>query len=75
MGGYIKDWNIGDIKRQIESCKYVITDPYLDGYNQSACKHELYELKCYLEDVYRDLPKFVGEEKWEQERMWEILKR
>ena len=72
---YIKDWNMDAVQKQIRSCASVVNDPYIDGFNQSACKHELYVLKCYLEDVYRDLPKFAGEEKWEQERMVEILKR
>lgn len=75
MGGYIKTWNLQAMKDQIQSCAIVANDPHLDGYNQRACKHELYLLKCYLQDIYKDLPTFVGEEVWEQERMVEILKR
>lgn len=52
-----------------------IGSPYNDGWTSSSCKQELYQLKCWLEDQYQDLPTFVGEETWEQERVVEILKR
>jgi hypothetical protein len=52
-----------------------IHSPYNDGWTSSSCKQELYLLKCWLEDEYQRLPKFAGEEKWEQERVVEILKR
>jgi hypothetical protein len=32
-------------------------------------------LKCWLDDEYKRLPNFAGEEAWEQERVVEILKR
>ena len=52
-----------------------IHSPYNDGYIQRDCKHELYMLKCWLEDEYSALPTFVGEEVWEQERLVKILKK
>jgi hypothetical protein len=52
-----------------------IHTPYNDGFIQMHCKQELYMLKCWLEDEYSKLPTFVGEEKWEQERLVEILKK
>jgi hypothetical protein len=51
-----------------------IHSPYNDGWTSSSCKHELYVLKCWLEEEYNRLPKFVGEELWEQERVVDILK-
>ena len=51
-----------------------IHSPYNDGWTSSSCKHELYMLKCWLEEEYSRLPKFVGEELWEQERVVDILK-
>jgi hypothetical protein len=51
-----------------------IQSPWNDGYIQSSCKQDLYMLKCWLEDEYRKLPTFVGEEKWEQERLIQVLK-
>lgn len=52
-----------------------IGSPYNDGWTSSSCKQDLYQLKCWLEDRYQALPTFAGEEKWEQERVVEILKR
>lgn len=52
-----------------------IHSPFNDGWTQSSCKKELYQLKCWLEDEYNRLPKFVGEEQWEQERLVELLKK
>ena len=56
-----------------------ISHPGNDGFTTSYCKHDLYMLKCWLEDEYARLPKFMGEEKWEQEReknrVVEILKQ
>jgi hypothetical protein len=52
-----------------------IHSPYNDGWTSSSCKQELYVLKCWLEDQYAQLPTFVGEELWEQERILEILKQ
>ena len=46
-----------------------------DGFTACYCKQELYQLKCWLEDAYLELPTFVGEEQWAQERVVEILKR
>lgn len=52
-----------------------IHSPYNDGFTSSYCKQELYQLKCWLEDEYRRLPKFTGEEAWEHRRLVEILKQ
>jgi len=52
-----------------------ISSPYNDGWTSSSCKQELYLLKCWLEDEYKKLPVFVGEELWEQERLIQVLKQ
>ena len=52
-----------------------IHSPYNDGWTSSSCKHELYMLKCWLEEEYNKLPTFVGEELWEQTRIVQILKQ
>jgi hypothetical protein len=52
-----------------------IHSPYNDGWTQMSCKEELYMLKCWLEAEYKDLPTFAGEEKWEQKKILEILKK
>jgi len=72
---------MGFKKPNIESAYSVVRNslgeihsPYNDGWTSSSCKHELYMLKCWLEDEYSKLPTFAGEEKWEQERVIDILK-
>jgi len=52
-----------------------IRSPYNDGWTARACKQELYVLKYWLEDEFKKLPTFVDEEKWEQDRLVEILKK
>ena len=52
-----------------------IKSPYNDGFTSSYCKQDLYMLKCWLEIEYSKLPTFAGEEKWEQNRIVEILKQ
>jgi hypothetical protein len=52
-----------------------INSPMNDGFTQSHCKQELYQLKCWLEDEYNKLPDFAGEQVWEQDRIINILKR
>jgi len=46
-----------------------------DGFTSSYCKQELYQLKCWLNDEYKKLPTFLGEEVWEQERLVQLLKK
>lgn len=58
----------------IRSVLAEIHTPYNDGFVQSHCKHELYMLKCWLDTEYSKLPKFAGEEKWEQDQLIKILK-
>lgn len=65
-----------DMARQaIGTCLGEIRSPYNDGWTSSACKHDLYVLKSWLDDEYNRLPKFSGEEKWEQERLIDVLKK
>ena len=52
-----------------------IRSPYNDGWTSASCKKELYLLKSWLDDEYKKLPKFIGEDQWEQERLIEILKK
>jgi hypothetical protein len=62
-------------KGTIQTVLAEIHSPYNDGWTSSSCKYDLYLLKCWLEDQYNTLPIFVGEEKWEQERLLEVLKK
>ena len=67
--------NLASARNDIGKCLGEIHSPYNDGWTQLSCKQELYMLKCWLEVAYNDLPTFVGEEIWEQNRILEILKK
>jgi hypothetical protein len=67
--------NIESAYSAIRSSLVEISSPYNDGWTSSTCKQELYQLKCWLEDEYRRLPTFAEEEKWEQQRLVQILKQ
>ena len=73
MGLRIQDY--APIKDALRRNLAEIRSPYNNGFTSRSCKHELYKLKCWLDDEYQQLPTFVGEEEWEQERLVEILKR
>jgi hypothetical protein len=62
-------------EQEIRRCVAEINSGYNDGWTQMGCKHQLYQLKCLLDDVYPTLPTFDGEEKWEQERIVNVLKK
>ena len=68
-----KQPNINLARFEIGKSLMEINSPYNDGFIQMSCKQELYQLKCWLEDEYGKLPTFVGEEKWEQERIIQVL--
>lgn len=67
--------NLAEARLAIGKCLGEIHSPYNDGWIQMSCKEELYMLKCWLEVEYSKLPTFAGEEKWEQNKILEILKR
>lgn len=65
-----------DVARHIRQLYSYAANPHSDGFTQCTCKHELYLLKCLIEDLYKDLPEFPQQEKeWEQKRLMELLKR
>ena len=67
--------NLSIARETISKSLLEINSPYNDGFTSSYCKQDLYMLKCWLEDEYNRLPKFLGEEEWEQTRLVQILKR
>jgi len=67
--------DLNSVRLTIGKVLVEISSPYNDGWTSSSCKQELYQLKCWLDDEYRKLPTFSGEEAWEQDRLVEILKQ
>ena len=64
-----------DIEVQLRNLASIARNFPNDGYDSKASKHQLYLLKCMIEDLYRELPRFDGEEAWEQQRLIELLRR
>jgi hypothetical protein len=67
--------SLEDAYSAIRTSLMEINSPYNDGFTGMACKQELYQLKCWLDDAYESLPNFDGEDKWEQDRIVQILKK
>lgn len=67
--------NLDSAKSAVQRCIAEIKSPYNDGWTSSYCKHDLYRFKCWLNDLYQTLPYFQGEEEWEKERTFELLKQ
>jgi len=67
--------DLGSARQAIRACLVEIGSAHNDGFTASACKHDLFLLKSWLDDVYADLPRFQGEEQWEQQRTLDILRR
>lgn len=73
--GFKLTWDRGLIRQHIGRMLAEISSPYNDGYTSSAIKKELYEIKCWLDDNYKNLPTFSNEHEWEQDRIVDILKK
>jgi hypothetical protein len=67
--------DLAKVVSEVHRCVQQINSPYNDGWTQMGYKHQLYQLKCLLDDVYPTLPDFVGEHKWEQQRLIDLLKK
>jgi hypothetical protein len=73
--GYRQTRNISEAYTTIRQLASEAANPRNDGWVASGCKHELYQLKCLIEDLYQDLPTFTNEPEWEQQRLLQIMKR
>ena len=67
--------DLDSAQQAIRTCLGEIRSPYNDGWTASACKHDLYMLKSWLDDEYKRLPIFASEQQWEHERLIGILKK
>ena len=76
LHGDISKYNSVELARGIKRLASTADSPTTDPFTQLACKHDLFLLKCLIEDLYADLPEFPTQEKeWEQKRLLELLKR
>lgn len=73
--GFLKRTDADQVISLLRTLASEARSGYNDGWTASSCKHELYRVKCYLDDVYKQLPSFSDEAEWEKERVAELLKR
>lgn len=73
--GFQKRWDVGSIESQLRALSSEMNSSYNDGWTASACKQDLFRVKCLIDDMYNSAPHFAGEEEWEKQRTVEILKR
>ena len=65
-----------EVVRAIRKLASQASDPRSDGFTACTYKHDLYILKCFIEDEYKRCPEFPKQEKeWEQTRLMELLKK
>lgn len=73
--GFHKHWDVADIQSQLRRMMQEIRSPYNDGFSACYCKQDLYQIKCFIDDNWDDLPKFAEQERlWEQQRIIKKLK-
>lgn len=77
--GFSKPMDYNAVHHQIYLAGVEMRSPYNDGYVQWDIKQDLYKLKWLLDDIFRDAPKFVGEDEFLDEHskkeMMRVLKR
>lgn len=73
--GYKIDWDKNRVWLDLSRMMSEVANPYNDGFTASHIKKDLYDIKCFLDERYQDLPQFTGEENWEKQRMLRILKK
>lgn len=71
-----KNWDVGDVMRKISIIMNECTYPDTDSFTACYCKHDLYQIKCFIEDNWDLLPVFPEQERqWEQDRIVRRLRR
>ena len=72
-----KDWDVGEIVRQLRSIHRQASSPYNDGFTAWHCKQDLLIVKYQLDEILRTAPKFAPEEEFirelEKQTVWKRL--
>lgn len=61
---YVQKLAESEIEEQFLQWKYVMHDPYIDGFNGWGCKQKLYKFKFMLDEMIASAPTYSGEEEW-----------
>jgi len=75
----IKDWNIEEIKTEIDKIAFAESNMADSGFNTWQAKQELYKLYWYIEEKLMKADTYAPEEDFLKEndinKMWRILKK
>lgn len=63
------------IRISLRQLAHAANDVHETGFVTVQYKRQLVEMKWFLEDLLEDVGYFAGEEKWEQDRLVELLKK
>ena len=69
----IIDWDIKEIKEEIDKIVFAATDPKMDGFTTWGAKQDLYKVLWYAEDQLEKLSTYEGEDKFVKKRKQKIL--
>jgi len=58
------------VKQLVREC----TDHHNDGNVAASYKKQIYQMKCWIDEIYAILPIFANEKDWEKERVFDKLK-
>ena len=64
----IIDWNVEEIKQEINKIARAENDVYETGFNTVKCKEDLYRILWHVEDLLANCSTYTGEEKFVYER-------
>jgi len=68
--------DIALVKRTVNQLVSKARDPYYTGFVSCEYKHDLLELKWYIEDALDRCPSFGDvEEEWQKQRVLQLLKK
>lgn len=65
--GFVKQWDVDDLQRQIGACAAQVNSAYNDGFTAWSCKQDLLRVKYQLDEILRTAPQFAGEQEFVNE--------
>jgi hypothetical protein len=72
----IVNWNIDEVKAQVDKISWSESDSRMDGFVTFGCKKDLLELYWYIEDKINNCSTYVGEKDlYESRREQKIIKK
>ena len=73
----IKNWDVQNIKRDIDRIYLAESDPNMDGFITFGCKKDLYHIKWYVDEALAKWSTYEGEDdfvrKYERIQMLKAL--